>query len=200
MIVAGLESQSKMKVSVVIGRYQILHLGHEEVFKKALENSDELIILIGSFNNVQRTIKNPFLSIEREQMVLNATSSLPVMNICHLKDFQNDNDGWVKQVKTLVNDSCKSQDEIILVGHNRDDSSFYLDLFPDWKFFEVGKLAGDISASEIRNIYFSDQNIENIKKYVSASVFNYLVYFKKTKKYQDILKIMNKLDITSSTN
>lgn len=40
--------------------------------------------------------------------------------------------------------------DVCLVGHHRDDSSFYLDLFPQWGFDEVGQLEDDISASTIR--------------------------------------------------
>lgn len=61
------------KVYVYIGRFQMAHKGHEETIKHALEQSDRLVILVGS-SDLARDSKNPFTFEERKQ-VLDAMSS-----------------------------------------------------------------------------------------------------------------------------
>ena len=56
------------KVYVYIGRFQIPHFGHESVMKHAINEGDEVLILIGS-SNTPRSRKNPFSFEERKEMV-----------------------------------------------------------------------------------------------------------------------------------
>lgn len=50
----------KNKLYVYIGRFQIPHFGHESVMSHAIEQGDEVLILIGSANS-ERSKKIPFL-------------------------------------------------------------------------------------------------------------------------------------------
>ena len=56
------------RYSLVIGRFQPLHLGHMEVIRKCAEESDHLTIGIGSAQ-YSHTIENPFTAGERYLMI-----------------------------------------------------------------------------------------------------------------------------------
>ena len=53
---------------IYIGRFQPLHIGHEQVIRNALERVETLIIIVGS-SDMARTPVNPFLYDERAAMI-----------------------------------------------------------------------------------------------------------------------------------
>lgn len=162
------------KVSVIIGRYQPFHLGHLEMVKKASEISDEIILFIGS-SNKQISEKDPWTARERLVMVYDVILSQEDLKINRFHFFpamdSNVNDVWVKQILMLTKSAVGKKADVTLVGHQRDESSFYLKLFPMWKFHEVGILKNDISATKIRELYFADKDIN---EFVPQSVSEYL--------------------------
>ena len=46
----------------------------------------------------------------------------------------------VKQVKTLVNQVVQPNAKVGLIGHFKDESSYYLALFPEWEMVELDSL------------------------------------------------------------
>ena len=54
---------------VFIGRFQPFHLAHMQTIKIALQQSQYVLLALGSAQN-ERNIKNPFSANEREQMIL----------------------------------------------------------------------------------------------------------------------------------
>ena len=56
------------RYSLVIGRFQPLHLGHMDVIRKCAEESDHLTIGIGSAQ-YSHTTENPFTAGERYLMI-----------------------------------------------------------------------------------------------------------------------------------
>ena len=56
------------RYSLVIGRFQPLHLGHMDVIRKCAEESDHLTIGIGSAQ-YSHTVENPFTAGERYLMI-----------------------------------------------------------------------------------------------------------------------------------
>ena len=57
-----------VKYSVYLGRFQPFHNGHLKCVKEALNNSDKLLIVIGSAQE-SRTKRNPFSFLERKTMI-----------------------------------------------------------------------------------------------------------------------------------
>ncbi len=52
-------------------------------------------------------------------------------------DVYND-EKWQKLVKSLgVGELIQSQDRVGLIGHFKDDSSYYLKFFPEWEMVEL---------------------------------------------------------------
>jgi nicotinamide-nucleotide adenylyltransferase len=56
------------RYSLVIGRFQPLHLGHMDVIRKCADESDHLTIGIGSAQ-YSHTVDNPFSAGERYLMI-----------------------------------------------------------------------------------------------------------------------------------
>ena len=53
---------------VFIGRFQPLHRGHLSILSRALEESHNVIVLIGSANQ-PRNVRNPWTAAERTVML-----------------------------------------------------------------------------------------------------------------------------------
>lgn len=168
------------KVSVIIGRFQPFHVGHLEMVQSAYDISDEVVLFIGSANK-PTSDKNPWTHRERLLMIYDSIQESK-MNIGRFHFFPamdcEKNSDWVKQIKLLTELAVSKKSHIQLVGHNRDDSSFYLSLFPFWNFHEVGEFKDNISATEVRKLFFENQDfskfvpngtkkiIENTKQFV----------------------------------
>lgn len=142
---------------VYIGRFQPFHLAHMQTIKIALQQSQYVILALGSAQD-ERNIKNPFLAKEREQMILSNFSEADQQRIhfVHVIDVYNDVK-WVELVKSLVEGVVKPEDKVGLIGHFKDDSSYYLQLFPEWKMVELESLVGSISATPLREAYYQGE-------------------------------------------
>ncbi|WP_180147464.1 nicotinate-nicotinamide nucleotide adenylyltransferase [Acinetobacter sp. YH12052] len=139
---------------VFIGRFQPFHLAHLQTIKIALQQSQYVLLALGSAQN-ERNIKNPFLATERERMILSNFSEQDQKRIkfVHVIDVYND-EKWQKLVKSLVNDVVETNAKVGLIGHFKDDSSYYLKFFPEWEMVELDSLEGAISATPVREAYF----------------------------------------------
>ncbi len=139
---------------VFIGRFQPFHLAHLQTIKIALEQSQNVVLALGSAQN-ERNIKNPFLATEREEMILSNFSEVDQQRIkfVHVIDVYND-EKWQKLVKSLVAEVVEDGAKVGLIGHFKDHSSYYLKFFPEWVMVELDSLAGSISATPVREAYF----------------------------------------------
>ncbi|MEM1976387.1 MAG: nicotinamide-nucleotide adenylyltransferase, partial [Nitrososphaerota archaeon] len=57
-----------MRRGLFVGRFQPVHLGHVHAIKTALEECDELVIVVGSAQ-YSHTLENPFTAGERIEMI-----------------------------------------------------------------------------------------------------------------------------------
>ena len=166
---------------VFIGRFQPFHLAHMQTIKIALEQSQHVLLALGSAQN-ERNIKNPFLAAEREQMILSNFSKEDQARIkfVHVIDVYND-EKWQKLVKSLVAEITQPEDRIGLIGHFKDDSSYYLKFFPEWPLVELDSLKGAMSATPIREAYYRGEIDE---KAFPAGTIHFLQNFQKNAVYQ----------------
>ncbi|RUW57173.1 bifunctional nicotinamide-nucleotide adenylyltransferase/Nudix hydroxylase [Mesorhizobium sp. M8A.F.Ca.ET.021.01.1.1] len=147
-----------MRIGVFIGRLQPFHRGHEHVVREALKQVDKLVILIGSAG-AARSDRNPWTFDERREMIKRCfpwevSNDKIVFQPIH--DHPSD-ERWITDVRNAVametNDPGK--DEVLLVGFSKDQSSFYLKLFPDWSSVDIAPKHRVLSATPIRESYFS---------------------------------------------
>ena len=138
---------SKTKIGIVIGRFQPVHEGHMQLFREASENSDHLLIMVGSADE-PRSPKNPFTYFERMILISSCIElTAPEIDngrICKLRDFPYDNTRWISEVRRQIAETFKddvfdfNNVQITIFGFDKDASSFYLRLFPDFKYHACG--------------------------------------------------------------
>jgi len=179
----------KYDTLVLIGRFQPLHNAHLEIIKRATALTDQLVIITGSAKQ-PRTYKNPFTSSERAVMIKNATRGLDMQVYIeeNIDTIYNDQ-AWAVRVQGIVSKyRVLGGQGVGIIGHKKDESSFYLDMFPQWKFENVEKIE-PLSAVNIRDLYFKrDVNMNFIKAVVPETTFDFLTQFKNTPEYEQIIR------------
>ena len=168
---------------VFIGRFQPFHLAHKETVDIALRQSQQVILALGSAQN-ERNIKNPFSAQEREQMILSNYNEADQKRIkfVHVIDVYNDVK-WVKLVTTLIESMISPIDQVGLIGHLKDESSYYLQLFPNWKMVELESLKNAISATPLREAYYRG---EIQAQYLPQGTIDFLQQFQQTDVYRQL--------------
>jgi bifunctional NMN adenylyltransferase/nudix hydrolase len=173
---------------VLIGRFQPLHSAHLEIIKRATALTDQLVIIVGSANQ-PRTYKNPFTFEERAGMIKSATRGLNMQVYVEPNTDTIYNDqAWAVRVQGIVSKYRALGGRVGIIGHKKDDSSFYLDMFPQWGFEDV-ELVEFLSAVDIRDLYFKrDVNMKFIKGVVPETVFDFLDEFRHHEEYEQIIR------------
>lgn len=168
----------KYHAAVFIGRFQPFHLGHEAIVREGLKQADEVIIVVGS-SFAARNVRNPFTFEERKAMI---KSVFPENNVkvVPVSDYPYNDNKWVAAVQSAVMSNIKFIADplrIALIGHKKDETSYYLNIFKHWKSIAVKNVDG-INATDIRNAYldgwsWNAQNNPHIAK-LSATVASWL--------------------------
>lgn len=193
-------------VAVFVGRFQIFHRGHLAVIEQALERADNVVVMIGS-SNEPRSYRNPFSFDEREEMILGAfEGNLSALERIHCFSIEDSiyNDGqWVLAIQNHVHYFCEefytsfldreelepTPKRIALIGHEKDHTSFYLKLFPQWDNIGVENVE-NLSSTEMRKIYFSDDHVPDLLfgegRQLPHSTIKFLTHFKTTQDYTNI--------------
>ncbi len=184
----------KFDYLVFIGRFQPFHLAHMQTIKIALQQSQQVILALGSAQQ-ERNIKNPFLATEREEMILSNFSEADQKRIkfVHVIDVYDDQK-WQQLVKSLVTEVAESDTKIGLIGHFKDESSYYLSLFPEWEMVELDSLVGAISATPLREAYYRGEVVESA---FPLGTSEFLHKFKNNEIYQ---QLVNKFELNDKTN
>jgi bifunctional NMN adenylyltransferase/nudix hydrolase len=178
----------KYDTLVLIGRFQPIHNAHLDIIKRATALCEKLVIVTGSANQ-PRTYKNPFTSFERERMIKAATGGLNMqISIEANPDTIYNDQAWAVRVQALVAKHTQPGDKVGIIGHKKDDSSFYLDMFPQWGFEDV-ELIEFLSAVDIRDLYFRNSvNYKFIKGVLPETTYDFLLDFAHTDEYRQIIK------------
>jgi bifunctional NMN adenylyltransferase/nudix hydrolase len=179
----------KYDTLVLIGRFQPLHSAHLEIIKRATALTDQLVIICGSAKQ-PRTYKNPFTFEERKAMIKSATAGLAMQVYVepNIDTIYNDQ-AWAVRVQGIVSKYCVlGGSGVGIIGHKKDDSSFYLDMFPQWGYEDV-ELVEFLSAVNIRDLYFKrDVNMNFIKGVVPETTLDFLESFRTKDQYEQIIR------------
>lgn len=173
---------SKYHTAVFIGRFQPFHKAHEFVVKSALDIADEVIIIVGSSFGAS-TLRNPFSFAQREAMIRSVFPTKSV-KIVPVMDYPYNDTKWIKAVKTAVRSARKytpDAETTVLVGYGKDETSYYLNLFPTWDHVDTGPYtaAPDMSATSIREAMYKHPlptDLANLSASVNQ-VVNNIRYF-----------------------
>lgn len=142
-------------LAVFIGRFQPFHNGHLTVVKEALRQAKRVLILIGSAN-MPRTVRNPFTWEERCEMIMDSLPEYDAKRVvCRpLEDSAYNTEDWVSQVQTIVDDVAGDPEaKVALIGHSKDATSYYLNLFPQYSSINVPQ-THVLCATSIRERFF----------------------------------------------
>lgn len=149
---------------VFIGRFSPLHKGHETVIQKGLDSAPKMLVLVGSAFEA-RSYRNPFTVYERMEMI-SSTFNNPNLLVRPLENSSYNLNEWIERVHTAVadtwselraaNPALPSKPKVALIGHSKDESSYYLNLFPLWASINVPQSIL-LSATSIREDLFGSQ-------------------------------------------
>jgi bifunctional NMN adenylyltransferase/nudix hydrolase len=190
---------SLYEASIFIGRFQPFHKGHFYIAKKALEISDNLLIICGSVG-LPRSLKNPWSFEERkeiirsyfgldkvsiwsngteirsdllskaEKFILKGDFAGKAIYLLPLPD-EDDDIKWSQLLKELISELAKAEDfsesNFALVGHHKDESSYYLDLFPEYHLVKLNNYK-NINATDIRKLLLC-QGLEQGLKFLDET-------------------------------
>lgn len=179
----------KYKVGVYIGRFQPVHLGHLKTIEVMLKMCENIIISIGSANR-PKTIENPWHETHREKMIKEAIleymketpepgfhnfppkTCLDRVKFQYTNDYMYNDNKWAAETYTnaLLN-GATSDKTTCLFGHFKDDSSYYLNMYPQWSLHTVMNYK-NINATDIRDDFFNTKllSIESLDKMVYSTV------------------------------
>ncbi len=176
---------------VFIGRFQPVHKAHEEIIRRATLLAKQLIIIVGSAKQ-PRTYKNPWTSHERRMMMQNVCDSLNTGN-CNIRIEENtdsiyNDQAWAARIQSIVRKHTELGDKVGIIGHKKDETSFYLDMFPQWKLEHV-ELIEPLHASNIRDLYFKkNANMNFLHTVLPQPVFRLLEGGMGSPDYEQIIR------------
>lgn len=179
----------KYDTLVLIGRFQPLHSAHLEIIKRATALTDQLVVIVGSAKQ-PRTYKNPFTFAERREMIMDATRGLDLqVHVEPNTDTIYNDQAWAVRVQGIVSKyRVLGGAGVGIIGHKKDDSSFYLDMFPQWGYENVDKIE-PLSAVDIRDLYFkTDVNMKFVRAVVPESTFEFLETFRTGVEFRQIIR------------
>lgn len=157
------------KLGFLVGRFQPLHSGHEDMINRAVELCDRVGVLIGS-SKESGTSKNPFTYETREEMLKTVFGDS--ICVCSLPDIGvGNNSTWGDYVLKNVVDRFGEMPELLISGKEARRVSW----FDSVEGASIAELyipkTIDISASQMRE-HFIDNDVESWKKYTNPKLWN----------------------------
>jgi len=187
--------ESKPQLAVVIGRFQPFHRGHSALLEHALSIAPRALLVVGSAGG-PRLAKNPFSAEERIESIRESLTAeqRAQVSFAPVRDYY-DEPRWAGAVKRAAAEL--SSGPIALVGFHKDDSSSYLNSFPEWQEHALPRQA-PIDGTALRHLYF-DAGAELHPELVSAvppAIARFLAAFRRTSEFERLREELASLDET----
>ncbi|MFC4426597.1 bifunctional nicotinamide-nucleotide adenylyltransferase/Nudix hydroxylase [Deinococcus navajonensis] len=180
-------ARRKRTFGVYIGRFEPPHQAHLLVMLEALQSVQKLIVVIGSARAARNT-KNPFTAEERQEvitaMLLEAGVARSRLLFVHVRDYFYNESLWLSEVQAGVQAHTRGSSDVALIGHLKDESSYYLRSFPAWEFIPT-HVVSPLSSTDVRAAYFEDR-LEEVAGMVPPSVHTFLDSFHRTPEYAEL--------------
>ena len=178
--------------AIFIGRFQPLHNAHLEVIKNALREAEKVIIVVGSHHRA-RSLVNPWTYEERAEMIMGALSPEHQgrVIIVPARDYLYCNLTWLTGIQNTISQVVGDSKSVKIIGHFKDDSSFYLKLFPQWTLVSQPNYFG-IDATDIRKELFASGGVNQCL--VPLNVAEYLLEYNNTDECKVLAKEQMFLD------
>ncbi|HYQ26394.1 MAG TPA: adenylyltransferase/cytidyltransferase family protein, partial [Polyangiaceae bacterium] len=169
------DSANGADLAVVIGRFQPFHLGHLALVEHALAVAPRALLIVGSAG-APRSVKNPFSAEERIATIRESLTPEQQSRVgfAAVRDYY-DESRWAPAVKAAV--ARESTSTVALVGFHKDDSSSYLDLFPEWQKEALPRQA-PIDGTELRSLYYARGESPELAAAVPPAIARFLAEFR----------------------
>lgn len=181
----------KLRVGVIIGKFQPLLKGQvEHLFKPAILNSDLVVVLLGS-SGTARTCYNPFTNEDRIEMIKEAIADKSPIPFLYepIRDFLYSETpvDWITQcqskIKNAVDKYCdevlKSKNQTIEVtlygAENFEQEKEYLGWYPNWKV-SIAKI-NEVNQSQdiLEAVWDGSPKLASFGDLLVPSTYEYLI-------------------------
>ncbi len=157
------------------------------MMQEALQSVQKLIVVIGSARAARNT-KNPFTAEERQEVITAMLTEAGVARsrllFVHVRDYFYNESLWLSEVQRGVQAFTHGSSDIALVGHIKDESSYYLRSFPAWEFLPT-HVVSPLSATDVRKAYFEGR-LEDVQGMVPPAVHAFLERFRGAPEYAEL--------------
>jgi len=162
---------ANIRLGVFIGRFQPPTKAHEAILRQVHAENDHAVIFVGS-NNRARSIRNPFTAEERRAMIMDVLPKTGASStVSGISDFTYNINDWVKNIQTKIDavtaeiPGTNNNIKIALYGFFKDNSSYYLNHFPQWELRTLDEQENGLSSTDVRKIlyeipYMSKDNVQ----------------------------------------
>ncbi|MDR1425343.1 MAG: NUDIX domain-containing protein [Azoarcus sp.] len=147
--------------TILIGRFQPFHNGHAALLRAALARAERAVavVVLGSSWR-SRNARNPFTWEERAGMIAASLTGDEAQRTLFVpvRDYYDDarwSAATAAGVRAALAKAGVDTPRLALIGFQKDESTAYLGLFPQWAFVASEK-QGDIDAAAVRKLYFGD--------------------------------------------
>lgn len=175
-------SPYKFDVVMYICRAQIFHTEHERTIRRALEIAEKVVVVVGSAFKARDT-RNPFTAQERIDTISDVFNNNPRLAFEAQRDHPYNDTMWSSYVLKTMSKHSKGIKEarLGLIGHRKEDTGYYIDMFPQWEFIEIGQ-TGHFCASDLRKILFDteltvDNKMHQLSSFVSPKSLEHVFHF-----------------------
>lgn len=171
--------------AVLIGRFEPFHNGHLALLRWALSTASSVLVVLGSARHAPNS-KNPFTDAEREGMILASLDASERSRVSFfLQPDVYDDLEWAMSIRSAAITAFPSG-KICVVGHEKDNSSYYLRLFPGFPLV-LSESFAPISSTPIREAIFSGDDSFPFSEQLPAPSLEAIERFRATERF-DILR------------
>jgi bifunctional NMN adenylyltransferase/nudix hydrolase len=173
----------KPKLGVMLGRFSFIHKQHERTLQIMAAENDFILVQIGSANRCESK-KNPHRYAIRAMIMTEMLKRLKPngqFRVVALNDTLYNEDRWKMNVyahgERYAEQIGVHPDRITLYGTDKDESTYYMNSFKQWKVKDVGRVE-DIDATQLREKWF--KNVQSVPKalglqdYLVPEMYEYL--------------------------
>lgn len=185
-------------LGVLQGRKQPPHKIHVALATNALSRCRHVVLMLGSSNKA-RDYRNPLVFAERKALmeaIFPAEVASGRLIVVPMPDYYHDNKGWAANVRRIVGEvqqdlsvrhGAKIGDEHTAIsGFKKDDTSFYLDLFPEWADILMREQETVLNSTDIRASYFNRPSVIR-RQDLHPVVSDFLVRFRRTAAFRRLV-------------
>jgi bifunctional NMN adenylyltransferase/nudix hydrolase len=181
---------NQTEYAIFICRCQPPSVVHFQTINTALQLAKKVIIVLGSYKSAC-TIKNPFTYETRKELIFNSyTNELKDRIITiPMRDYMYNDNMWITSLQNKISEVTNGSTSIRLIGHFKDDTSYYLKFFPQWELINQDCVYDEnrerIDSTKIRTSLFK---FENTTRWTNSVVNTFLSQFKTTDVFKNLQK------------